>query len=147
MRVTVESPLPPPVGRVDSESEILRLENNYVRGTGRLTIRLTPSVAGAAAEAMDYLMEYPYACTEQTLSRFLPSLLFQRLPGHAQASEKTVKQGLNRLYELQHPSGAWGWWEHDSDDSWMTAYAIYGLGVAHSHGFAVRADALKKAAK
>ncbi len=135
----------------DSETEVLRLDPAVIPGSARLLIRLTPSVSGAAAEAMQYLFGFPYYCTEQTMSRFLPTLIWQRLSSHGLNSgisetelKKIVRQGLARLYEMQHESGAWGWWKHDQDDAWMTAYTLYGLGVARSLGYPVTQGILDK---
>ena len=46
--------------------------------TTRLTVRFSPSLAGAIFDALPYLMEYPYGCTEQTLNKFLPLIATQR---------------------------------------------------------------------
>jgi alpha-2-macroglobulin len=49
---------------------------------------------------------------------------------------RMVRSGMMRLFELQRDAtGDWGWWENGETDSWMTAYAIYGLGVAHQQGY------------
>ena len=43
-----------------------------------VTIALAPSLAGSVLGALDFLTAYPYGCTEQTLSSFLPNLLVTR---------------------------------------------------------------------
>ncbi len=43
----------------------------------RLEIRYTPTLAGAMVDALPYLIDYPYGCTEQTLNRFLPAVITQ----------------------------------------------------------------------
>lgn len=40
-----------------------------------LTITMSPTIAGVMLESLPYLLEYPYGCTEQTMSRFLPAVL------------------------------------------------------------------------
>ncbi len=45
----------------------------------RLEIRYSPTLAGAMVDALPYLVDYPYGCTEQTLSRFLPTVITQRI--------------------------------------------------------------------
>lgn len=45
----------------------------------RLEIRYSPSLALAMVDALPYLAEYPYGCTEQTLNRFLPSVITQKV--------------------------------------------------------------------
>ncbi|MBI3272689.1 MAG: hypothetical protein HYZ53_27120, partial [Planctomycetes bacterium] len=40
----------------------------------RLTVRVYPTRLAIALDALPYLLEYPYGCVEQTLSRFLPAV-------------------------------------------------------------------------
>ncbi|MBN1867969.1 alpha-2-macroglobulin [Candidatus Sumerlaeota bacterium] len=47
--------------------------------TGRLEVRYSPTLAGAMVDALPYLVSYPYGCTEQTLSRFLPAVVTQKV--------------------------------------------------------------------
>jgi alpha-2-macroglobulin len=43
----------------------------------RLEVRYSPTLAGAMVDALPYLIDYPYGCTEQTLNRFLPAVITQ----------------------------------------------------------------------
>ncbi len=43
-----------------------------------LEVRYSPSLAGAMVDALPYLADYPYGCTEQTLNRFLPAAITQK---------------------------------------------------------------------
>src|SRR6202011_5529073 len=45
----------------------------------RLEVRYSPTLAGAMVDALPYLVEYPYGFTEQTLNRFLPTVITQRV--------------------------------------------------------------------
>jgi len=45
----------------------------------RLELRFSPTLAGAMVDALPYLTSYPYGCTEQTLNRFLPTVITQRV--------------------------------------------------------------------
>lgn len=47
-------------------------------GDTRLEVQFSPTLAGAMVDALPYLIEYPYGCTEQTLNRFLPAVLTQQ---------------------------------------------------------------------
>jgi uncharacterized protein YfaS (alpha-2-macroglobulin family) len=40
-----------------------------------LTVQVTPSMAVTMLDALPYLINYPYGCTEQTMSRFLPTVI------------------------------------------------------------------------
>lgn len=44
-----------------------------------LEVRYTPTLAGAMVDALPYMVDYPYGCTEQTLNRFLPTVITQRI--------------------------------------------------------------------
>ena len=46
--------------------------------TAKLAIRFSPTLAGAIFDALPYLADYPYGCTEQTLNRFLPTVVAQK---------------------------------------------------------------------
>ncbi len=45
----------------------------------RLEVHYSPTLAGAMVDALPYLADYPYGCTEQTLNRFLPTVITQRI--------------------------------------------------------------------
>lgn len=137
------------------ENEVMRLDPKSVPSLSKLTVRITPSISSSLLGATDYLVGYPYGCTEQTMSRFLPDILVHRalrLHGISPSATtaqlpKMVENGLQRLYRFQHGSGGWGWWEADADSPWMTAYVLYGLASAKSEGYSIRENALKNGAK
>ncbi len=45
----------------------------------RLEVRYSPTLAGAMVDALPYLAEYPNGCTEQTLNRFVPTVITQKV--------------------------------------------------------------------
>ncbi|MGB7556075.1 MAG: MG2 domain-containing protein [Candidatus Korobacteraceae bacterium] len=121
-------------------------------GTRKLTIEVTPSIAGTVFAALDYLTSYPYGCTEQTMSSFLPDVLvadaMKKLGVKSnidpQVLNKQVQAGLDRLYNYQHPDGGWGWWQTDDSQAFMTAYVLAGLSQAKAAGFDVKQDAIDR---
>ncbi len=48
-------------------------------GESELEVRYSPTLAGAMVDALPYLADYPYGCTEQTLNRFLPTVITQKV--------------------------------------------------------------------
>ena len=111
-----------------------------------LRVALAPSMAGSLLGALDFLTSYPYGCTEQTLSSFLPNLLVTRAltelklapTERLSALDRQISAGLRQLGELQHDDGGWGWWKADGNHPFMTAYAVWGLDEARRAG--VRVD-------
>jgi len=126
---------------------------NSDAGTRDLTITIAPSVAGAVFDALDYLTGYPWGCTEQTMSSFLPDVIVSQAvdklhlkPPVDRATLNTmVRAGLDRLYSFQHDDGGWGWWPDDPSRVFMTAYVVSGLGQAKDAGFKPDEDKLNKA--
>ena len=110
-----------------------------------LRIEVSPSIAGALFGALDYLASYPYGCTEQTMSSFLPNIVVAQalkdIPtAKIRASndlDNKVRKGLDRLYAYQHADGGWGWWKDDKSDPFMTAYVVDGLTMASRAGYPV----------
>ncbi len=105
---------------------------------------LNPSLAGTILKSLDDLAGYPYGCVEQTMSRFLPTIIvantFKSInaPLKSQTIEelpKYVEAGLKRLYDFQHSDGGWGWWTNDQTHPYMTAYVIYGMSLAREAGY------------
>ena len=108
-----------------------------------LRIEVAPSVAGTLFGALDYLTTYPYGCTEQTMSSFLPNVIVSQALKDVKSSSikdsndlpKKVQKGLDRLYAYQHNDGGWGWWKDDQSDPFMTAYVVSGLILAKQAGY------------
>lgn len=46
-----------------------------------LSVQVTPSMAVTMLDALPYLINYPYGCTEQTMSRFLPTVVTAKTLG------------------------------------------------------------------
>jgi hypothetical protein len=65
----------------DSSSQgfIINVPKDRRTDSARLEIRYSPTLAGAMVDALPYLADYPYGCTEQTLSRFLPTVITQKI--------------------------------------------------------------------
>jgi uncharacterized protein YfaS (alpha-2-macroglobulin family) len=101
-----------------------------------LHIEVSSSIAGSLIPALDYLTSYPYGCTEQTMSSYLPNVIvantLQRLQlaGHVDRDDLNAKMqaGLARLQDYQHEDGGWGWWKEDESRVYMTAYVVSGVG-------------------
>ena len=107
-----------------------------------LHVDLFASQVAAIRGTLPYLVEYPWGCTEQTMSRFVPALaaqeVFKRLgldlPQASVKREQALAMGQERVWQLQHDDGGWGWWEQDESDVWMTSYVLDGLAQAKALG-------------
>jgi uncharacterized protein YfaS (alpha-2-macroglobulin family) len=62
-----------------------------------LEVRYSPTLAGAMVDALPYLVEYPYGCTEQTLNRFLPTIITQRILQNMKLDLKDIEKKRTNL--------------------------------------------------
>src|SRR5262249_23692281 len=110
-----------------------------------LEITFAPSLAADMADTLNSLVEYPYGCVEQTMSRFLPAIkvaqvLKQFQVDHPELNKKLpgcVAGGIKRLLELQQPDGGWGWNGNGQTHEMMTPYALFGLLQAEKAGYTI----------
>jgi len=117
-----------------------------------IDVEISPSITGTIFGSLEYLTSFPYGCTEQTMSSFLPNVVVASAlrdlkiksaidPAKLKAQ---VDAGLERLYDFQHEDGGWGWWKEDDSMVFMTAYVVAGLSQAQHAGYEVHQTAIDK---
>jgi uncharacterized protein YfaS (alpha-2-macroglobulin family) len=124
-------------------STAISFPGNTDAAARRLHIEVSPSIAGSLFSALDYLTSYPYGCTEQTMSSFLPNIIVAEtlkklnVSAHISQADLNAKiaAGLERLSDYQHDDGGWGWWKEDDSRVFMTAYVVSGLAEAKRAGY------------
>jgi uncharacterized protein YfaS (alpha-2-macroglobulin family) len=132
----------------------LTVPSDVITAASRLEISLAPSLASGVIEGLDYLIDYPYGCVEQTMSRVLPNAIvsraFRELGIRSELLEidlpPMVALGLQRLYAFQHDDGGWGWWYDDDTDANQTAYVLFGLAMTKEAGFEVDEGVVERGA-
>jgi hypothetical protein len=146
-------------GQLDADGqrvEAVILPPGHDPTQGELSVRVDPSLAAGMVDGLTYLEYYPYECTEQTVSRFLPNVVtyraFEELnlspsSGLAERLPQFVGLGLQRLHNQQHYDGGWGWWVSDESDPYLTAYVLLGMVEADRAGFVVDQDVMERAAE
>ena len=82
----------------------------------RLTVRFSPTIAGAVVDAIPYLADYPHGCTEQTLNRFVPAVIAQRMLKDLKidlAEVKAKRTNLNpqELGDATERAAQWKQWQ------------------------------------
>ncbi|HEX8409120.1 MAG TPA: alpha-2-macroglobulin family protein, partial [Thermoanaerobaculia bacterium] len=130
-------------GKMRGDEALIRLDLPRERRATDLTVQVAPSLATTMLDALPYLIDFPYGCTEQTMSRFLPAAIVARTIeklglGRARIAGKDIdavtRAGIARLFDMQHENGAWGWWKEGPDDPFMTAYVVWGFSIARDGG-------------
>ncbi len=103
----------------------------------------------------DYLLNYPYGCTEQSAGALLPWLYHRQLapycPQMARSSEAeaqdNIKRGIAALIARQQKDGGLSYWGSSADEwhpssPWASAYAGLVLTIAQELGHEVPGKAL-----
>lgn len=121
---------------------------------GELTISAASTLAGTFAKGIEYLVQFPYGCAEQTASSLLPNLAVKeiaKLPGlgvdkliDEKKLQKNVEAGLQALYKYQQSNGGWGLWENSVPTPYLSAYVLYTLFGAQKAGYTVDANVMKR---
>ncbi len=143
-------------GLLDADGQRLEavvLPPSYDPTQGELSVQIDPSLAAGMVDGLDYLEHFPYECTEQTVSRFLPNVVTYRAfkdlgldrPDLETKLPGLVGVGLQRLYNQQHYDGGWGWWVSDRSDPYLTAYVLLGMVEAQRAGFVVDEEVMARA--
>jgi uncharacterized protein YfaS (alpha-2-macroglobulin family) len=140
-------------GADQEETTTVTLPDNTEQSSSALNINLNSSISGSIFGALNYLTAYPYGCTEQTMSSFLPNIIVAKAMKdlHVQNSidtpdlESKIQAGIERLKDFQHEDGGWGWWKDDDSLVFMTAYVVAGFGQARDTGYGFNAVSLKRA--
>lgn len=135
-----------------TERKTITVRGDSIPEVTKLRIRLAPSLAASMLGSLDYLAQYPYGCTEQTTSSFIPDVVLSRSlrelgmrnPSLEAKLPDMVEKGLFRLYRFQLEDGGWSWCQYGTSDPWMTAYVSYGLVMARNAGFPVNENVLNR---
>ena len=97
---------------------------------------------------LDYLIEYPHGCIEQTTSAVFPQLVLNQLTDlddyKKSLVDKNVKAGIARMQNFQRPDGGFSYWPGGNEsDEWGSNYAGHFLTEAQANGFFVSDNLLQ----
>lgn len=121
--------------------------NGIRTDTGGLDLRVASTALVGLDSGVDALLEYPYGCAEQLTSKMVPLVALGdlardygvKLPADTNA---IVDETIVKILKAQRPDGAFGYWaDSPRGDTWLTAYALWGLTLAEQRGRPVPAAA------
>ncbi len=136
-----------------SVTEVLAVPSKNDASTGSLTVTIAPSLAMYLPEALSYVSNFIYDCSEQVMSGILPNIALHSLAKFKDFShyssdelEKKVTVGLQKLYKNQRSDGGFGYYDSSIQSyPWLTAYILHGLTIAKNSGFGVDGGVTQKA--
>ncbi|MBU2583636.1 MAG: alpha-2-macroglobulin family protein [Alphaproteobacteria bacterium] len=107
-----------------------------------LSVSVGPAARFDAAGMIASLDRYPYGCTEQTISKALPLVYADLVATRTGISmdpevKERVQKAIDRVFEMQDSSGAFGSWGPSATNMWLTAYAADFMTRAREAGYRV----------
>ncbi|HXU77863.1 MAG TPA: MG2 domain-containing protein [Methylomirabilota bacterium] len=99
--------------RGDDITVKLDLPKERKPGSTTLIVQLTPSMAVTMLDALPYLIDYPYGCTEQTMSRFLPAAITSKTLKDLGLQPEDVMSRLFGGIETNHAAATHPKGKHD----------------------------------
>ena len=126
-----------------SMSEVIKAIGVSGSNSGALEMSVIPSIN--LETRLNYLLDYPHGCIEQTSSQSFVQLYLQDIIELSDArkatTEANVRAGINRLMSFQLGSGGMSYWPGGSDaDNWGTTYAGHFIFAAEKRGYVVPAS-------
>lgn len=119
--------------------------NNFISGSTNYQLIISKNPALEVADQMYSLVNYPYGCTEQTISAAFPQLYFSDLADQMKlnGSVKTnanqhVQEAIRKIKMRQLYNGAITLWDAEGSENWWSSvYAAHFLLEAKKAGFDV----------
>jgi uncharacterized protein YfaS (alpha-2-macroglobulin family) len=113
-----------------------------LKGTNKATIEASSVPAMGLEKRLDYLVQYPHGCIEQTTSAAFPQLYVSNLVDLKETQQtkisNNIKSGLRRLQLFQTSNGGFAYWPGESTESeWGTNYAGHFMVEAEKQGFSL----------
>ena len=119
-----------------------------IKGSNKaeVTVSGLPSVNLSAR--LNYLIQYPHGCTEQTLSAVFPQLYLSGIQELSQEQKRqtgnNIQAGISKLTKHQNTDGSFGFWPGmAANNEWLTSYAGHFFSEAELKGFTIPAQMKK----
>ncbi|MCX6724092.1 MAG: MG2 domain-containing protein [Candidatus Staskawiczbacteria bacterium] len=143
--------------------EVIYLPSNVSANNGDLTVKSSATLAVFLSDALNYLISYPYGCSEQISSKLKAIAIIKnglKIPNMADKlklekvlykdKEYTIDQlvdvGLSDLYKNQNDDGGFNMWGAGESNYFMTLSVVDAFNSLKKAGYTVNADALNNAA-
>ncbi len=106
--------------------------------SGSLEVSSIPAIN--LKKRLNYLIQYPHGCIEQTTSGVFPQLYLDRLSALTEqqkaVTEKNIKAGITRIKGFQTTDGGLSYWPGDANaDEWGSNYGGHFLVEAQNAGY------------
>ena len=112
---------------------------------GDMVLELSTIPALNLESRLEYLMDYPHGCLEQTTSRAFPQLYLNQLMDLSTEQQQNIQDNvaaaIERIKDYQLTNGGFSYWPGAmSTNAWSTNYTVHFLTEAREQGYFVPDD-------
>lgn len=117
--------------------------SDFIPGSSKYSLVVSKNPLLDVGEQLKYLVQYPYGCTEQTISAAFPQLYYADLAREVSgnksfAANENVMEAIRKIKLRQLYNGAVTLWDGEGTEHWWsTIYAAHFLIEARKAGFDV----------
>lgn len=116
-----------------------------IAGSNKVSFEVSQILPIGLNKRLDYLIQYPHGCIEQTTSSVFPQLFLSQMMELDQQDkhriESNVKDGIKRIASFQTADGGFAYWPGNYDsDEWGSNYAGHFLLIAEKMGYTVPSE-------
>ncbi len=146
----------------DLAREVIYIPSNVVLDKGELTLRSSATLAVYLSDSLNYLIAYPYGCSEQISSRLkaiaviksgmqIPNLSDKlkldeiQYEGKDYTIDQLVEVGLSKLYSNQNSDGGFSLWGDGYSNYYTTLSVVDSLNYLSKARYQVSKNSINKA--
>ncbi|MBR2534496.1 MAG: alpha-2-macroglobulin family protein [Hyphomicrobium sp.] len=134
-------------GKLSLTSDLIQ---DLIPSRTRINLSVGPAARLDVPSLLTQLDRYPYGCAEQTVSRAMPLVYANAVAAQIgiaedKALKERIQKAVNRVFEMQDSSGAFGVWGPSTADLWLTAYVTDFLTRAKETGTDVPKEGFNRA--
>jgi len=129
------------LGKRETWTGTLGATSDVLRDESTLTITVDTTGVGELAPGLRSLVEYPYGCLEQTMSKLIPLIAAKDLAStlddpslRGTRARQFIAAGLAKVIRHQQGDGLFSLWPQSHSYPHLAAYALWGLTVAETAG-------------
>ncbi|MEA1936969.1 MAG: alpha-2-macroglobulin family protein [Patescibacteria group bacterium] len=142
--------------------EFVYLPEDIVGNKGELTIQNSATLAVFLSDALNYLLGYPYGCSEQIASKLASIAIVKKglnlenvgdkfelenieFDGQEYTIDEIVEIGLARIYENQKSNGGFAYYPDGNPNIYLTLHITNTLKDLKDAGYEINDNSLKRA--
>lgn len=123
-------------------SDILNSKGPGVAGSNTASLDLSTFPSLNLSSRLDFLINYPYGCLEQTISTVFPQVFLSDVTSLNKNAKDdiaaNIKVAMNKLSFFLTPEGGLTYWPGtNNEDQYCTSYALHFMLAAKNAGYAV----------